>query len=342
MLPRKKPKLSGNDFTFHMVLDDTDFQYGPTTDSSHWIDTPPPAPDARVAVLRAGSTYYHNHNTQDNTWIQDEVAFHTSSYAANGVGLTTSHQATLQRLREKLVDEPKDAVFRELEIKHPYWRDKVDFEASHIKASHLNILLNGEKLTGDIINNLARILMHDEYRLLGKPRTFILDTKYYWKLRQGFVFGDALKPENNDTLQNNIQHTKTWLLKDYVDDVKQCKSVMVPVHISEYHWALCVFDFEFKTIRYYDSMQVSQIDTLGMLLKWIKSVWNLKTISDWKQVTVSSKHGFRIPLQLNTIDCGVFVLKYMEDLIARRPFHFDQADVPEYRQYLVLKLLQIL
>jgi len=48
-----------------------------------------------------------------------------------------------------------------------------------------------------------------------------------------------------------------------------------------------------------------------------------------------------IPEQTNLVDCGVFVLKYIECLSQNKPFDFEESQMSSYRRELLLSIVGV-
>lgn len=79
----------------------------------------------------------------------------------------------------------------------------------------------------------------------------------------------------------------------------------------------------------------------------------METVARWVEDEYQSKKGQQvsvvgaweviypknIPIQYNKVDCGVFVLKYIEYLSQDKPFDFDNTHMAEYRKDLLVKIV---
>ena len=101
----------------------------------------------------------------------------------------------------------------------------------------------------------------------------------------------------------------------------QYDSLIIPVNVNDNHWILLVFEFKVETLHILDpSPQRITITPEKIFAKLLKNNWKIDT------------HRHTIPKQnQNTLDCGVFVIKYAQNFIIYNNFREISFDVDTER-----------
>jgi Ulp1 family protease len=112
-----------------------------------------------------------------------------------------------------------------------------------------------------------------------------------------------------------------------------------PANIANQHWALVVVDIVRKTIAYYDSLGGDGADFLALTMIFVKGEAGGNT-KYGKPSVHFNEGGWRCynaltPKQVNSYDCGIFVLTCIDLLSLDIPLLFAQADIPLVRQKLL-------
>ena len=98
----------------------------------------------------------------------------------------------------------------------------------------------------------------------------------------------------------------------------QYDSLIIPVNDENIHWILLVFEFKAKTLHILDPFPLYKTITLE------KEFANDLETDNWKIDT--HPHGITKQNQ-NTLDCGIFVIKYAQKFIIHNTFHGISSDV---------------
>ncbi|XP_077230090.1 putative ubiquitin-like-specific protease 1B [Tasmannia lanceolata] len=120
-------------------------------------------------------------------------------------------------------------------------------------------------------------------------------------------------------------------LNEYPPDT--LKRVLFPVHVPQ-HWILLVLDMVDEKFYIFNSLreQIYYRDVVP-LIRYLEglylSMWELD-VSKFRVVEVEKR-----PLQLNSNDCGLFVLKEMDCLAREVPPEFSQPDIELMRGQLL-------
>ncbi|XVF66259.1 hypothetical protein PTKIN_Ptkin10aG0020900 [Pterospermum kingtungense] len=122
------------------------------------------------------------------------------------------------------------------------------------------------------------------------------------------------------------------------NDLKGVRKVLLPMCLHG-HWLLFVADIDDKKLLWLDSIEHSQMSNVSD--KQIIQQWFLKYLlpslghdpKDWSFDVPKD-----IPLQKNSVDCALFVMKYADCLTHGNYFPFSQEDMPHFRYRTFLDL----
>lgn len=306
-------------------------------------------------LVKAGSAYYHNPNTQENFWLEYEVIPSVIEEGDGSLACTSSHGALvpeggsglsaaeplLQDIRNfRLTGGNRNDIIKEIA-----YNPKNTIQISRYDFGRL---IRGHQLNDVIINAYISVLNARQ-----TTNSHVMHTTAMWYLERGRrrLTGDI----DPLILKDNIQCLIRTIKKTPVD-IKKRDRIIMPIHSQNgTHWEMCVIDLKCKFIRYYDScdgkqsMNHTRRQNLNMILEWIVSYWELETKSDWKHVLVS-KAGFNIPSQAieNDRDCGILMLKYIECIVSGQPlddmckvFTLGDSRMKEIREHVAKKLLLV-
>ncbi|CAL5000198.1 unnamed protein product [Urochloa decumbens] len=122
-----------------------------------------------------------------------------------------------------------------------------------------------------------------------------------------------------------------------------CENLFFPVLYNN-HWFLFVVDLKNKWFLFLDSYY-SKDDEYSVvarrkLIPHFRSAWNMFVGSDaeWQRFRIGYPH---VPKQQNTLDCGIFVIKYMElwKFGCQIKHDFSHEDIPNIRIQILNDLL---
>lgn len=111
------------------------------------------------------------------------------------------------------------------------------------------------------------------------------------------------------------------------------KTIFVPLHVANNHWALLVCDLHKKTLHYYDSLSSRPPEVVQEVKEHLEKIAHIEGI-------VLEANAFELtqekcPKQENSYDCGVFTLLAAKHIIEESPLTYSQQDAP----YMRLKIL---
>eukprot|EP00434_Breviolum_minutum_P016890 symbB.v1.2.014902.t2/scaffold1101.1/size137853/12 len=103
-------------------------------------------------------------------------------------------------------------------------------------------------------------------------------------------------------------------------NVASCDALVVPLHLEGCHWSLAVMRIELRHILYLDSLGMPAPDLLQSRLSEFVSKEDPALSGLWQLLVVN-----KTPKQLNSSDCGIFVLAYAECIAKGRPLRVDAS-----------------
>ena len=129
---------------------------------------------------------------------------------------------------------------------------------------------------------------------------------------------------------------KQWTRKV---DVFSYDLLFVPVHLGM-HWCLAVVDFAQSGVYYFDSMGGNNRACLEALCEYLRKEHMDKKNEEYSMNNFEMVVMKDIPQQNNSSDCGMFSCKFAEYLSRRAAITFDQADMPYFRQRMMLEIVK--
>lgn len=227
---------------------------------------------------------------------------------------------TRKRLQESQVGV-KGLTEQQLKQVYQIWKSdprKLVIEKFNIdlKVEDLLTLRDGNWLNDIVIDFYINLLMD-----ASNDKVFGWTTHFYTTLeRRGY------------------QGVAKWAKKRKLNLFKKEK-VIVPVNISQTHWALAVIDNVAKTITYYDSL-----DSSGMGNS--QAVSNLQMYMDGeaKQLGIQpilyeQISHIKCPQQSNGFDCGVFVCAASRYIVENKTMNYSQKDMKMFRRRMVYEMM---
>ncbi|XP_077252849.1 uncharacterized protein LOC143892252 isoform X2 [Tasmannia lanceolata] len=122
-------------------------------------------------------------------------------------------------------------------------------------------------------------------------------------------------------------------LLNCVDEIlnSELRRILLPVCESQ-HWILLMLDVEEKSFKIYNSVNLCFKDRLKLTIERLTSYFGERNMSidNWKVVNMR-----KLPRQDNSVDCGVYVMKFMECLSRYSTISFTKKDIPQLRRTLV-------
>ncbi|KAJ6808746.1 putative ubiquitin-like-specific protease 1B isoform X1 [Iris pallida] len=207
----------------------------------------------------------------------------------------------------------------------------VTHEASNIEITRevIRCLDCGAWLNDEVINLYLELLKERERR---EPKRFLkchfFNTFFYRKLISG----------KNGYDFNGVRRWTTKRKLGY--SLIECDKIFVPIH-KDTHWCLAVINVKDETFQYLDSLGGMDTSVLRVLTRYFMD--EVKDKSDeqfhrsaWKQETV-----YKIPIQKNGFDCGMFMLKYIDFYSRGLGLCFSQKHMGYFRKRTAMEILRL-
>ena len=122
-------------------------------------------------------------------------------------------------------------------------------------------------------------------------------------------------------------------------DIFSCSIVIVPINVVHSHWSLGIIYPQRRLIATPDSIGSGSSRVYDLLLQYVQDEHQdkhgtpLPDVGAWKRLNLPS------PQQNNGCDCGAFTLANSDLLALGEPLDYTQADIPKFRQSVVLACL---
>ncbi|KAI5966798.1 uncharacterized protein KGF55_000207 [Candida pseudojiufengensis] len=188
--------------------------------------------------------------------------------------------------------------------------DKYSIE---LTTGDLQTLQDGRWLNDNVIDYYFNVIMKEN------PKVFGWTTHFYSTLQQ-----------------KGYQGVSRWAKRKKIDVFSKDK-ILVPVNISNTHWALSVIDNLKKTIIYYDSLSMSGNP---------QAVENLKMYMDKEAERLGKSKmcyelisHFDSPQQNNGSDCGVFTCTAAKYISKDKNLDYSQNDMKLIRRSMVYEMI---
>ena len=152
-------------------------------------------------------------------------------------------------------------------------------------------------------------------------------------------------------MKNGYDSVKNWSRKAKFNskhDIFALFRVVLPVNISNGHWAGVHVDFINREIIYYDSMGGNGREWLQLVYTYLQGEWDqyhtsqFSSFGDWTMIS----RGTSIPQQMNGDDCGVFLIVciiFATSIVGNTlgiPLMYQQMNMPYFRRRIAKDLLQ--
>ena len=136
--------------------------------------------------------------------------------------------------------------------------------------------------------------------------------------------------------QYGYQAVKHWTK---IVDLFQYSKLFFPMNLGGVHWAMVVVDLQKKAVLFYDSMHYyPAIPYTRVTLKYLKNVYMDKKKQDFDISMFSSENVRSTPKQLDFYNCGVFMLKYAENIARNQEIKFTDENISFLRRCIVYEV----
>lgn len=285
-------------------------------------------------VMRVGSAYYFNLKTKQLSWVQkrhdnmERSGCFEEHYLRRGgflPRLGKREKRTVKKVWKTLKTQLRNGNDTRRIVRDQRYSKEVMVS---IDYKDVETLFRGTasvgKLNGDMVNFFITKLSNTLLEKDSKVSVHIFNTYFFEALRRCITKG-----EDPRKLKLGLKHLKY--------DIGECDRIIVPINVKGMHWAVTVIDKQFQTFRYYDSDKndVGDFGAFQILLPWIKTLWKLENAEHWQHLLVKN-----LPKQENDYDCGIFMMKYMADMVFEIPFNFAQKDMKTIRKQIATICLE--
>lgn len=180
-----------------------------------------------------------------------------------------------------------------------------------ISSNDLQTLKDGKWLNDNVIDYYINLIIMDNKQVFGWT------THFY------------------STLQSKgYQGVSRWAKRKKVNLFEK-EIIIVPINISNYHWALAVVDNVEKRITYYDSIESSGQSKVGHDLQdYMNNEAKRLGVASIAYECVQGKS----PQQGNGSDCGVFTCTNAKLLSKRQKLSYSQKDMKIIRRRMVFEI----
>lgn len=185
-------------------------------------------------------------------------------------------------------------------------------------------------LNDEIINAVLHIVMARAAEAHASapasfPKVYILNSFFFTLLSAGGY-----------TYNSRVTRRLNINLFDY--DI-----VLVPIHRQGNHWAMAAIHVRQHRLVYYDSMPNDGAPELELLQRFMHDeaksrAAHMHAEIGWVMESDRATRGL-LPKQLNSVDCGVFMLMFGERVALHKLMTFSQRDIPLLRRRLAATLL---
>lgn len=177
-----------------------------------------------------------------------------------------------------------------------------------VPARHMKLLGPQEWLSDEIINSYVS-LVAAKYE-----SCYSFSSWFYEKLKKG-------------------QDVTRWAKKV---DLFSFRLLIIPVYLTA-HWCIIIVDNNQKQIEYFDSFHRKNEKFYPPVQKYLNSRWKAKYKTECPKYT-ESRMLKDYPRQYNGHDCGAFALCAAEYRARGATLDYVEADMPYFRQKMLLEL----
>ena len=151
---------------------------------------------------------------------------------------------------------------------------------------------------------------------------------------------EVLQGENEDShffhtkfmgfiVERDYDRVKQWTKrKRQTFDIFNMDKLYCPLNVNNTHWILVVIDMKGKTVTFFDSLgQCDNQHRFECVLEYLERMEPDFCRDGWEMICP----GTRIPQQINSYDCGVYVCMYARHLSNGLDMEFGSNEVTKFR-----------
>ena len=148
-------------------------------------------------------------------------------------------------------------------------------------------------------------------------------------------------PDPQEQHQYNYERVRSWGNRTPGHNIFLLKTLLIPVHITNNHWACICIDFPRRTVTYLDSAHTDDraVRYTGATLQYLHDE-HLHRVRRPLPTALWSVTTMDPPQQDNGFDCGVFCCTFIEYILQEKPWDFDARHTTYLRYRMTLTLLR--
>jgi len=178
----------------------------------------------------------------------------------------------------------------------------------------------------------------------GKLSNFVMDYLFLLIENQSQASKDNVSTVNSDVYNNMTHFSMNTFLKRKYDLLYQnlpTSDIILCPALHGDHWCLVVIEMKQKRMVYLDSLYngVGALTAFTRFTNFLECVFvSQSKVIDWKEWQYYVIPSTEIEQQSNSVDCGVFVVKWAQHIAEGWPLDFSQKQINDFRYSLILDI----
>ena len=178
----------------------------------------------------------------------------------------------------------------------------------------------------------------------GKLSNFVIDYIFLLIESQSQASNKRVFTVNSDVYNNMAQFSMNIFLKHKYDllyeNISAVDMILCAVLHGD-HWCLVAIDSKERRMIYLDSLfnGVGAQTAFTRFAYFLECVFvSQSKVLDWKEWQYYIIPSTEIEQQTNSVDCGVFVVKWAQHIAEGQPLDFSQTQIDDFRYSLILDI----
>ncbi|ESL07471.1 hypothetical protein TRSC58_04839 [Trypanosoma rangeli SC58] len=221
----------------------------------------------------------------------------------------------------------------------------------------------GQWLNDQVINAYLSMIVEERNQAAGKEVVVSLGTHFFARVQQELRGSSCCTASGLPALHKDSGILRWLKRRRHILQPGVTRVVLIPINLSQTHWALAVLNWELRTWFYYDSyikstaamtrgaevlQQLAHVFLESQRILCEKEAGNACPPADWRLVVAVPLRGdeccrdggFAVaPQQTNMYDCGVFVCHMVWCAVQGIATMFAQDAVTAHRKVMLHELL---
>ena len=195
--------------------------------------------------------------------------------------------------------------------------------------------LNDEVINGHILLFCQREALSARLQQVPNAHGHVFSSFFFSLLLQ------AHNPDPRERNTYNYSRVRSWGNRTPGHNIFLLRTLVIPVHIDNNHWACVSIDFTRHTISYLDSAHNEERATryTTATLQYLQDEHLQRVRRPFPDLLWSITRP-QIPQQDNGHDCGVFVCTFIDYILRDQPWDFDARHTRYLRYRMALTLLR--